>query len=120
MTVLSRIPDDASRSLAPIRAVRLAGDRAGQGDARRIGGDAREIGTARFREDEVEFLGVRGEGRGRTVVSMPSSAFFAQYLGQHPEARNARHEQLTADIAYRDALDLGVAIDRPTPLSLAV
>lgn len=122
MPVLSRIVEDASRSLAPIRGPRLAGERAagGHGDPRRIEGEVRQTSAARFANDDIELLGRVGGGRGRPVVSVPSSAFFAQHLGQHPESRNPRQEQFTADVAYRDALDLGVAMERPAPLSLAI
>lgn len=91
----------------------------GQADARRIGGGEDAYArTSRSNEDEVEVLGVGG--RGRPVVSMPSSAFFAQHIGQHPESRNDDLEQAAADGAYKDALDMGVAMDRPMPLSLAI
>ncbi len=121
MGILNRIADDATRSLAPIRGPKVAGDRfaGGRGDVHGVETQTYGVDGVRLLDDNVEVLGARG-GRGKPVVSLPSSAFFAQHLGQHPEFRNVEEEFSFADIAYRDAMDLGVSLDRPTPLSFAV
>jgi len=120
VNALSRIVEDASRTLAPIRAVDLADDRVARGrrDDARVESFAK-ASDARFIADDVELLG-QGGGRGRPVISVPFSAFFAQHQGQHPEARNPRQEANTADAAYRDAADLGVVLDRPEPIALSI
>ena len=121
MSVLVRIADDIGRGAAPTSAVRRTDNRAHQGqhDPRRIGGaEDAYARAARADNDDVEVLGLGG--RGRPVVSMPSSAFFAQHIGQHPEASDRGLKQSTADGAYRDALDLGVVLERPEPISIAV
>jgi len=117
-----RIAEDASRALAPLRGPKLAGDRdaGGQAYARRAESAVSGETTARFAERDIELLGPRGGGTGRPVVSVPFSAFFAQHLGQHPDVRDSGEEHFLADVAYRDALDLGVALDRPMPISIAV
>lgn len=119
MTVLARIADHVGRNLAPVQAPARHGDRLASesGPARRT--DASDVfGDVRHSTDDVEILGLGG--RGRPVRSMPSSAFFAQHIGQNPERRNSSLEQYQGDAAYRDALDVGVAMDRPAPLSLAI
>lgn len=132
MTALSRIIDDAHIGVAPIRPKRPAGDRFGGGErqaeevvrplrsGRRADDGAAAARGGRRAEDHIEFLGVPGGVRGHSVVSIPSSAFVAQHIAQHPEQRNPEDEQSSADIAYRDASDLGVVLDRPYPLSIAV
>lgn len=121
MNALSRIIEDASRSLAPVRGPRLGDERyaSARADVRRVD-DAPTARSTRYLDDDVELLGARGGGRGRPVISVPSSAFFAQHLGQNPEFRNHALEKSSAEIAYRDASDLGVTLHRPEPLSLAV
>lgn len=117
---MNRIVEEAGRSLAPLRGVRPADDRSH--DVRTAPHRAHDTQSgapsAQFIDDTVELLG-KGGGRGRPVISVPSSAFFAQHLGQHPaERRPDPAEQ--AGAAYRTAADLGVIFDRPAPLSLAV
>ena len=122
VNALSRIVEDVSRRLTPLRGVertdeRLSGQRA---ETRRVEPEIRAAKSSSFIDDDVELLG-RGGGRGRPVVSVPSSAFFAQHIGQHPEEIRSRREQAaSADVAYRDAADLGVVLDRPQPLSHAI
>ncbi|MGZ0190324.1 MAG: hypothetical protein ACKVH0_20365 [Alphaproteobacteria bacterium] len=107
--------------LAPVRGARLGDERShgARAEARRIDDAAIPNSSSRFIEDDVEILG-HGGGRGRPVISVPSSAFFAQHIGQHPEARNAKEEASSAEVAYRDASDLGVMMDRPEPLALSI
>ncbi len=121
MNGLSRIFEDVGRSLAPIRAVGQGAERfsSAKTDARRLDNAVSPDRAAIDFSDDIELLG-RGGGRGRPVVSVPSSAFFAQHIGQHPEARNERLESMAADAAYRDAADLGVFLHRAEPLSLAI
>jgi hypothetical protein len=107
--------------LAPVRDVRFGDERShgARAEARRIDDAATPHSSTRFIQDDVEILG-HGDGRGRPVISVPSSAFFAQHIGQHPEARKAKEEAFSADVAYRDTSDLGVLMDRPEPLSLSI
>lgn len=120
MTALAHIADDIGRHLVPLKGARQSGERmnGGQADARQVGRGSDAYARVSGAEDEIEVLGLGR--RGRPVVSMPSSAFFAQHIGQHPERRNREMEQTSADAAYRDALDLGVLLERPAPVSLAV
>lgn len=119
MIVLPRPVDEANRALAPVRGPSSAGARYG-GAARQIDQRDESAASSRYADADVEILGARGGIGGRPVVSVPSSAFFAQHIGQNPDARNRQEELFTADAAYRDALDLGVALHRPAPLSVAV
>ena len=114
MNALARIVDSAVRPYGSVHQARpTSGRPAGEAGIGRHANDAvYEV------EQDVEYIGVAN--RGRPLRSMPSSAFFAQHIAQHPERRNASLEQSQADVAYRDALDMGVDLERPTPLSLAV
>ena len=124
MTTVLALPrpiDDGHRPLTPVRGADAARERF----AGRAGGREGERAVAETpRVDEFEILGPQGGGRGRPVVSLPSSAFFAQHFGQTPgdtgDEGGAADELLAADAAYRNALDLGVVLNRPTPLSIAV
>ena len=119
MTVLARIADHAGRNLAPVQATARYGERS-TSDANAAGrvGANDAYGEVHDSSNDIEILGLGS--RGRPVRSMPSSAFFAQHIGQNPDRRNAPLEQSLADVAYRDALDVGVAMDRQAPLSMAV
>ena len=121
MNALSRIIENASRGMAPVRPVALADQHVtgGRHDPHRV--DERRVGAAAndFIADDVEILG-SGGGRGRPVVSVPSSAFFAQHLGQNPEPRDDGRRPVRAETAYGAAADLSVAMHRPTPLAMTV
>ncbi len=70
-------------------------------------------------DDEIEVPGLGG--RGRPVVSLPSSTFFAQLLSQNPEPKmDDTRQARTADGAYRNAADLGVSLMSPDPISMAI
>lgn len=119
---LIRISPDAARMMPPAMVTSVQGVR--PGDERSHNSARTDSYTAssrhsRFLDDEVEVLGLGG--RGRPVVSLPSSAFFAQHLSQNPEPKmDGARQARTADGAYRNAADLGVSLMSPDPISMAI
>lgn len=103
--------------VASVQGVRPGDERAHQGP--KVDAYSASSRHSRFLDDEVEVLGLGG--RGRPVVSLPSSAFFAQHISQNPEpvADHSRQSRM-ADGAYRNAADLGVSMMNPDPISMAI
>lgn len=101
--------------VASVQGVRPGDERSHQGA--RIDSYSASSRHSRFLDDEVEVLGLGG--RGRPVVSLPSSAFFAQHTSQNPEPKmDGARQARTADGAYRNAAHLGVSLMSPDPISI--
>lgn len=122
LTDLIRISPSAARMIAPAGISSIQGVRSS--DERSYGGAKVDAYSAasrhgRYLDDDVEVLGLGG--RGRPVVSLPSSAFFAQHLSQNPEpTAQPRTHGKAADGAYRNAADLGVTLMNPDPISMVI
>lgn len=103
--------------VASVQGVRPGDERSHQSG--RIDAYSASSRHSQFIDDEVEVLGLGG--RGRPVISLPSSAFFAQHISQNPEPTADQYRQSRmADSAYRNAADLGVMMMSPDPISMAI
>ncbi len=119
---LIRISPDAARMMPPAMVASVQGVRPGDERSHhgaRIDSYSASSRHSRFQEEEIEVLGLGG--RGRPVISLPSSAFFAQHISQNPEPEmDGSRQARTADGAYRNAADLGVTMMSPDPISVAI